>query len=119
MNVDQRDNSARIGSIPLAPDKSPIGAPDEIEKRLLPEPLRPFLSLRQKSDELTRPNGALDLPTDADSGLVGLDTHEQGKAIDAAIPFEHVQFLFGGRRFQVRQKTAVSEIGRYVEAPRV
>src|SRR5271166_1565065 len=52
VNVDQRDHPARIGPVPIAPNKPPIGAPDELEKRRLAESLRRFLRLRQKPNEL-------------------------------------------------------------------
>ena len=117
VNIDQRDHAARIRPVPVAPKEPPIGAPDQIEKRLLPKSLRPFLRLRQESDEFARSNVALDLPANTDSGLIGVDAQEQGKAIEAPIPLKHVQFLFGGCRFQVREETAISQIGRRVETP--
>src|SRR5208283_1700618 len=117
VNFIQRDHPARIGPVPLAPDKPPIGAPDDVEKCRLPETLWRFLRLHQESDELARPNPALDLPADAHGGLVCVDAQKQRKAIDASVPFEHLQSLFGGRRLEVREKAAVGHIGRPIETP--
>ena len=69
-------------------------------------------------DEFARPNLALDLPANPDGGLIGLDTQEQGKAIDAPIPLEHLQLLFGGGRLEVREEAAISHVSRRVETPR-
>src|SRR5208337_798647 len=117
VNIDKRNHWARVGAVPPAPDQSPVGPPDQIEKRLFPEALRPLLRLRQEANEFARPNPALDLPADADGRLIGVDTQNEGEAIDASIPFEHGQVLLGGRHLEVGEVAAVGHVARRVEIP--